>query len=139
MNTFCTGERFKEILKLRQHGATHWRPLGYTIEAKVSFPNSSLNSVSGTPVVHDEGYEYLDTVWQTVCSVRAGIEQVLQQEWRRLMRRESLDATELASACWFGRWRKFDLKKPAHCPDTSNAILVPWVCGHSFLVQLPLR
>ena len=30
-------------------------------------------------------------------------------------------------------------EEPAHCPDTSNAILVPWVCGHSFLVQLPLR
>ena len=44
------------------------------------------------------------------CSVRACVEQVLQQEWRRLMRRESLDTTELANACSYGRWRKFDLK-----------------------------
>ena len=71
-------------------------------------------------MMHDEGYEYLDTVWQTVSSVRAGIEQVLQQEWRRLMRRESLDASELAKACWFGRWRKFDLKKAITAEQTSS-------------------
>jgi hypothetical protein len=66
------------------------------------------------------GYKHLDTVWQTVCSVRAGVEQVLQQEWRRLMRRESLDATELANACWYGRWRKFDLKKALTAEQTSG-------------------
>ena len=71
-------------------------------------------------MMHDEGYDFLDTVWQTVSSVRAGIEQVLQQEWRRLMRRESLDATELAKACWFGRWRKFDLKKAITAEQTSS-------------------
>ena len=71
-------------------------------------------------MMHDEGYEFLDTVWQTVSSVRAGIEQVLQQEWRRLMRRESLDASELAKACWFGRWRKFDLKKAITAEQTSS-------------------
>ena len=68
----------------------------------------------------DGGYKHLDTVWQTVCSVRAGVEQVLQQEWRRLMRRESLDATELANACWYGRWRKFDLKKAITAEQTSG-------------------
>ena len=68
----------------------------------------------------DQGYEYLDTVWQAVCSVRAGVEQVLQQEWRRLMRRESLDTTELANACWYGRWRKFDLKKAITAEQTSS-------------------
>jgi hypothetical protein len=69
---------------------------------------------------HDRGYEYLDIVWQAVCSVRAGVEQVLQQEWRRLMRRESLDTTELANACWYGRWRKFDLKKAITSEQTSS-------------------
>ena len=68
----------------------------------------------------DGGYKHLETVWQTVCSVRAGVEQVLQQEWRRLMRRESLDATELANACWYGRWRKFDLKKAITAEQTSG-------------------
>jgi hypothetical protein len=69
---------------------------------------------------HDQGFEYIDVVWQAVCSVRAGVEQVLQQEWRRLMRRESLDTTELANACWYGRWRKFDLKKAITSEQTSS-------------------
>jgi hypothetical protein len=80
---------------------------------------------------HNPGYEHLDTVWQAVCSVRAGVEQVLQQEWRRLMRRESLDTTELANACWYGRWRKFDLKKAITSEQTSSWLGVVKGDNHS--------
>jgi hypothetical protein len=63
--------------------------------------------------------------------VRAGVEQVLQQEWRRLMRRESLDTTELANACWYGRWRKFDLKKAITSEQTSSWLGVVKGDNHS--------
>ena len=108
-------------------GTAHASGSGAASHTSTMWAHVFLAEQSGKPsastrerMVHDEGYEYLDTVWQTVCSVRAGIEQVLQQEWRRLMRRESLDATELASACWFGRWRKFDLKKAITAEQTSS-------------------
>jgi hypothetical protein len=80
-------------------GTAHASGSGAASHTSTMWAHVFLAEQSGKPsastrerMVHDEGYEYLDTVWQTVCSVRAGIEQVLQQEWRRLMRRESLDA-----------------------------------------------
>jgi pimeloyl-ACP methyl ester carboxylesterase len=71
-------------------------------------PSQIVENVAATPAFWLHGY----------LSAFGGL---APGEHRRMQwTRESLDTTELANACWYGRWRKFDLKKAITSEQTSS-------------------